>query len=154
MSAHAMPQDSSPASETITLTVEELQDLVFSHVVQCLEALGVEVAPEAITEAVAAQQGSNLARQPRGLQPEWPAPPDPDAPGVVTAFVLRPISEKGAEYRPGTRLYTTPERARRLADLGLVTLDASEAPPVPPAVPSPPAASALSMGSVPGMIRR
>ena len=150
----ATPQAPAPASEILTLTTAQLQDLVARLVLKCLDTLGVIVSPDAIAEAVAAQQGGALARQPRELEPARPAPPDPADPSLVMVFVARPLCEQRVNYRPGEEIWLTPQRAEYLKTLHLVVVDPSQVPPAPLTIPSTPEASALSMASVPGMIRR
>ncbi len=154
LTARATLQNSGPAAESITMTPEQLQDLVLSVVMKCFATLNLAVSPEAITEALAAQHEAVLAQVPSGAEPKQPAPLDPDDPSLVTTYVLKPVHEGGLDYRPGAHLYTTPERAARLADLGLVTLNSSEASPSPPTVPSTPVDSGLSMAGAPSMIGR
>lgn len=48
---------------------------------------------------------------------------------MIATIVRRPLNEEGRAYRPGEALLTTPERAARLAELGLVEVVAEQAPP-------------------------
>ena len=138
--------------ETITLTVAELQELVFSQVIRCLGALGVEVAPEAID--------GGRRRPARGRS-------SPAAERAATGPAGAPGSGRPVAWwsplccdRFPRRVWTTapalastrrPSGRPRLAELGLVTLD-PQAPPVPPAppiVPSPPASLGAEHGERP-----
>jgi hypothetical protein len=145
LTAREVSQDFGPALESITMTTGQLQDLVISLILKCLDKLGIAVSPDTVAEAVAAHQ----LREPEPVRPVALNPADPS---LVATFVLRPIHERGIDYAPGACLYATPDRAARLAELGLVSLDAAEVPPAPPA--AGPKASALSMQGAPGGLIR
>jgi hypothetical protein len=143
-------------SPVVTMTREELRELVDSLLAKQLQALGLEdPTAEVTTPPVAPAPVPDRPPHPGEPEPERPVASDQGASGLVPVYVLKPLRENERDYLPGQLFPTLPARAQRLTDLGLCTLNAAQAPPVPAPVPSIPEASALSMASVPrGMIWR
>ncbi|MFI5341280.1 MAG: hypothetical protein ACHQ7N_15765 [Candidatus Methylomirabilales bacterium] len=64
----------------------------------------------------------------------------------MRVYVIHPLHERGTEYPPGASLQTTPERAQRLAELKLVSLQPQRAAAKPMPTESPEAAPTLAKG--------
>jgi hypothetical protein len=134
------PQDAvAEEPAPITMTGEELRALVRSLVSEQFAALGLEgPTPDVAMAPAAPAPDPDRPPRPGEREMEGPMASDQGAPGLVPVYVLQPLRENGADYLPGASFRTTPERAERLATLGLATPDVAEFPLAPPSAPEPP----------------
>lgn len=117
---HAMqePTAQQPMAEeplpVVTVTREELQDLVASLIAQELGALGLErPTPEATVTPAASPPAPDRSRRPGESEMERPMASDLGAPSLVPVYVLKPLHENGTDCLRGSR-----SRHSRLAHNG------------------------------------